>query len=195
VDDSDRISRPAAIDWLTQDFELSVGAAEAALDAAIDSGNVRIEVPNVILSKTGATSLLDLQWLFDAPISFADLRWQIRQQLGAPILSPAGTHAPGSSEEALGRSAPDVAARPLGIWIAEPDAKRDGGSNAPAEGAVPRIEAIRAALSHGDRPGTNISWDIFHTKILNACGVKDTVRGFGGRQIQRVVKKELSQIV
>jgi hypothetical protein len=57
----------------------------------------------------------------------------------------------------------------------------------------PRIVAIRAALVGHIRPGSNSPWGQFHAAILTECGAKETDRGFGLRQIQRLVEKELER--
>jgi len=79
--DAEWISWEAAVEWLAQDYQLSAGAAQAALDTAIGSGNVRhvarlgtIAEPIPVSALQGLGSLL----LHDHRVNFDDLQWQVR---------------------------------------------------------------------------------------------------------------------
>jgi hypothetical protein len=51
-----------------------------------------------------------------------------------------------------------------------------------------RDEVIRKFWRDGDRPGSNIAWKAFANKVRKVCRAKETDRGFGLKQIQRIVK-------
>jgi hypothetical protein len=54
--------------------------------------------------------------------------------------------------------------------------------------------AIRAALKSGVRPGKTIGWGPFQGNLTRHCGASEGQRGFGVRQIQRIVEDELKQL-
>src|ERR1700730_2929480 len=60
--------------------------------------------------------------------------------------------------------------------------------------AAKRDAKIRAALAQDTRPGTNMPWDRFIPDLKKQCGANDQTRGFGDRQIQRLVAKMLKEI-
>lgn len=83
MDNADWISRDAAIQWLIDEYDMSDGAAQAQLNTAIGSGNVRrigwfanFAEPMPITRDDLVTAFL----LRDQRLSFADLRWQIEKQ-------------------------------------------------------------------------------------------------------------------
>ncbi len=109
MDDADWISREDATVWLRHEYQLSEGAAQAALQTALDSNNVRCRElygQNDWISGS-ATDLRDLRrnpialikLIASVPrhveISRADLQWQIRRQdlPSSTAASPSGIRA------------------------------------------------------------------------------------------------------
>jgi hypothetical protein len=116
-DDTDWISRKDAIGWLVRGYELSVGAAEAALKAALSSGNVRttacfgdfeaIQVPADDFRRFPIA-----YFLRDQRINFDDLRWQVQRQapaLPAPPVAATAKVMAKPEQEVLNRALRELA--------------------------------------------------------------------------------------
>jgi hypothetical protein len=100
-------------------------------------------------------------------------------------LWPVASEAAGMDGEAPARS---LAAEGLAAHHAEHEAAL------PAEPDRPpptREEAIRAALARGDRPGHNIPWGQFIEALMQTCRATEKTRGYGQKQISRLVEKAL----
>ena len=90
--DEEAFSEREAFDWVRREYRLSMGAAQAALKAAVDSGNVRLFDQVTTVSADGQvkrnpatiSDLVTERFVHDLRINADDLRWQVEQQLGRP---------------------------------------------------------------------------------------------------------------
>jgi hypothetical protein len=81
-----------AFAWIEREYGLSTGAAEQQLRIAYESGNVRADDETAIILPDGGAQYVPPRlsritggFVHRLLLSADDLRWQIRQQLGAPV--------------------------------------------------------------------------------------------------------------
>jgi hypothetical protein len=146
-DDPVGITEEAALEWLRQEYGLSIGAAIRQLQEAWNSGNVRgwdnlaeIGQHGEMVLRDGKPvqvpprigQLIPDRLVHDHRLHADDLRWQIEQQLGKPATAtpvtpprPSRGPVPGKTERPLaGRSAAHVPAASRALRTTPPAAPR-----------------------------------------------------------------------
>jgi hypothetical protein len=153
LDDLEKwISREDATEWLVHEYRLSIGAAVAMLNAAIDSGNVRCvarfgeeRVP--VLARDLQRFPIGLL-LGEKRLNLDDLRWQVQKQ---PLPQPSGIR---TNREAYA----EVECRHWLENLTERPAHKDAAFEAAREAVASVGTLTRKAFDHAWRDAAPDEW-------------------------------------